>query len=410
MADYGNSAVKKIPVGGGAPVTLGAGFLHPSGVAVDAAGDVYVSDYGNNAVKKIPVGGGDPVSLASGFSHPEGLTVSDGNLYIADAGNNAIEEIPAGWTTAYSIFTGSGPYGVAISGAGNIYVANTGANSIEMIPAGGGTAITLGLGFKSPAGIVVDGAGDVYIADQGNNAIKEINPDGGFFIAQYLSSELAFNSNTGVISGEPTGLSSARTYTVTGHNTSGSVAATVKIAVIAYPYLSNLAVNVGTLSPAFNLNPASPSYSDAAGGAATIKVTPTTGEPGLTITVNGAAVASGTASAPNKLSPGANTILVVVTASDGVTKKTYTIIVGQGSNDAYLSHLSLNGGSVALTPSFVFKTLNYTASVPNSTMSITVKPSLLDATASVTVNGSPVANNTASGPIALGVGLSTTSA
>ena len=39
------------------PVTLGSGFLQPGGVAVDAAGDVFVADTFNNAVKEIGFGG-----------------------------------------------------------------------------------------------------------------------------------------------------------------------------------------------------------------------------------------------------------------------------------------------------------------------------------------------------------------
>lgn len=414
VADYGNDVVKKIPAGGGTPITIGTGFSEPMGLAVDNAGNVFVADYGNNLVKKIPAGGGAPIILGSGFSHPYGLAVDLlGDLFIADAGNNTIEEIWAGTTTPFGIFTASAPHGVAISPAGIIYVVNTGANNIEIT--GNGVAVTpatIATGFNSPAGIMIDGAGNVYIADEGNNAIKEIKPDGGYFISRFLPwgsyyTGLFLNSYTGVISGTPLTLSPPQNYTVTGYNISGSAAATLNIRVIAYPYLSNLAVNVGTLSPAFNAYPTSYSYSDAAGSAAAIKVTPATNEAGLTITVNGAAVASGTASGPITLSPGANTITVVVTAHDGVTKQTYTVTVGQGSNDAYLASLSLNGGSVGLSPSFAFKTLNYTASVPNSTSTVTVKPSLLDATAMVTVNGTAVANKTASSPIALAVGWNT---
>jgi NHL repeat len=36
-----------------ATITLGSGFNQPSGVAVDASGDVYIADYANNAVKEI---------------------------------------------------------------------------------------------------------------------------------------------------------------------------------------------------------------------------------------------------------------------------------------------------------------------------------------------------------------------
>ena len=95
-----------------------------------------------------------------------------------------------------------------------------------------------------------------------------------------------------------------------------------------------------------------------------------------------------------------------MTAQDGVTKKTYTLIVGRGSNDAYLSNLKVT--TATLSPAFAFKTLAYTADVPNTTSSVTVTPSLVDATASsLTVNGITVANKAASGAIALAAGPNT---
>src|SRR6202020_1234831 len=107
------------------------------------------------------------------------------------------------------------------------------------------------------------------------------------------------------------------------------------------------------------------------------------------------------------LNVGQNTVTTVVTAQDGVTTKTYTVTVTRApSTDAYLSNLKLT--TATLSPTFAFKTLSYTASVPNATSSVTVTPSLLDVTASsLTVNGTAVANKTASGAIALAVGSNT---
>jgi gliding motility-associated-like protein len=131
-------------------------------------------------------------------------------------------------------------------------------------------------------------------------------------------------------------------------------------------------------------------------------VTPTATDPTATIAVNGIGVSSGTASGAITLNPGANTVAIVVTAQDGVTQKTYTVTVGQGSNDAYLSNLTLQ--TATLSPAFAFKTSSYTASVTNTSSSVTVTPAVLQANATVTVNGTAVANKTASGPISLAVG------
>jgi hypothetical protein len=89
--------------------------------------------------------------------------------------------------------------------------------------------------------------------------------------------------------------------------------------------LSDLALSDGTLNPAFATNITS--YTADVGNATTsITVTPTLADPNATVTVNGAVVASGSASGPINLNLGANTISVVVTAQDGMTSTTYTIV------------------------------------------------------------------------------------
>jgi gliding motility-associated-like protein len=93
--------------------------------------------------------------------------------------------------------------------------------------------------------------------------------------------------------------------------------------------LASLVISNGTLNPAFSTNvtnyDAVVKYD-----VNTITVTPTATDSGATITVNGIAVASNSPSAPIVLIPGENTIDVVVTAEDGVTKETYTIAVYKG--------------------------------------------------------------------------------
>jgi streptogramin lyase len=58
--------VKKILAEGGYSrfYALGGGFADPYGVALDGAGNVYVSDTGNNAVKRLPNLGSAPTSSA----------------------------------------------------------------------------------------------------------------------------------------------------------------------------------------------------------------------------------------------------------------------------------------------------------------------------------------------------------
>ena len=90
--------------------------------------------------------------------------------------------------------------------------------------------------------------------------------------------------------------------------------------------LSSLTVSTGTLTPVFAVD--TTFYAVSVGSLqASITVTPTAADAVATITVNGTAVASGAASAPVLLSSTVTAITVVVTASDGLTTKTYSIDV-----------------------------------------------------------------------------------
>ena len=169
--------------------------------------------------------------------------------------------------------------------------------------------------------------------------------------------------------------------------------------------LSNLALSSGTLSPSFSANTTSYTAS-VANAVSAITVTPVTSSGFATVTVNGTTVASGSASGSIALAVGQNTITTVVTAQDGTTIKTYTVVVTRApSAVATLSNLALSSGT--LSPSFASGTTSYTASVANSVTAITVTPTVSDATATVTVNGTTVASGSASGSIALAVGQNT---
>ncbi|WP_311230734.1 MULTISPECIES: IPTL-CTERM sorting domain-containing protein [unclassified Acidovorax] len=166
--------------------------------------------------------------------------------------------------------------------------------------------------------------------------------------------------------------------------------------------LSALNLSSGTLSPVFASGTTSYVASLAA-GFSSITITPTAAANTSSITVNGVAVASGTASGAIPMNPGSNTVTVVVTAQNGATKSyTLNIIRALPSNDADLSTLSLSSGT--LSPAFAAGTTSYTASVGNATTSLTVTPTVADPTASVTVNGVATTSGNASGAIALAVG------
>jgi sugar lactone lactonase YvrE len=96
-AASGAGSALNIPAGSSFPLTLlfgGTNITSPNGVAVDAAGNVYVSDGTGNAVWEAPAVGlpTKPFTLSfTGLNAPAGLALdANGNVYVADSGNKQI--------------------------------------------------------------------------------------------------------------------------------------------------------------------------------------------------------------------------------------------------------------------------------------------------------------------------------
>ncbi len=144
-------------------------------------------------------------------------------------------------------------------------------------------------------------------------------------------------------------------------------------------------------------------YTASVGNAtASLTVTAAAADPTATVKVNGTTVSSGTASGPIALAAGATTTInILVTAQNGTTTRTYSIMVTRAPpNVADLSNLVANSGT--LTPVFASGTTSYAATVTNATTSMTVTPTAIDPKATIKVNGSAVTSGKASGPITLG--------
>jgi sugar lactone lactonase YvrE len=181
-----------------------AKFDTPRGVAADASGNLYVADTNNHRIRKVtPAGvvttlaGGtqgfaDGTGAAAQFNAPQGVAVdAAGNVFVADTGNNRIRKITsAGVVTSVDGTAYASPKGLAVDALGNLYVADTGNHRIQKIApdntvstvAGGTQGFSDGTGagalFNSPTGISVDAVGDLFVADAGNNRIRLITPDG----------------------------------------------------------------------------------------------------------------------------------------------------------------------------------------------------------------------------------------
>ncbi len=234
----------------------------------------------------------------------------------------------------------------------------------------------------------------------------------------------AYNQTTGVTTTLPDFTLSAGTgtpyaafsvpgvYTVTATDAyTGLITGTSSSFVVSPPSsnasLGSLTVSSGSLSPAFAAGTLS--YTDAvANSVNSISVTPTLADSTANVNVNGVASDSGFASTPIALAVGTNTITVAVTAQDGKTKLTYTIVVTRaplGSN-ASLSNLYLSN-SALLSPAFASGTLSYTAAVASSVNAISVTATLADSAATLTLNGVSLGSGQHSNDISLSLGPNT---
>ncbi|MGD9622008.1 MAG: serine/threonine-protein kinase PknD [Mycolicibacterium sp.] len=154
-----------------------AGLDHPDGVAVDAAGNVYVTDWGNDRVLKIPAGSDRQVELPfAGLKSPDDVAVDlAGSVYVADTGNNRVLKLPAGTETPIELpFAGlNTPKGVAVDSVGNVYVADTDSHRVLKLAAGTDNQVELPFaGVSYPWGVAVDNADNVYVTD--NNRVMKL--------------------------------------------------------------------------------------------------------------------------------------------------------------------------------------------------------------------------------------------
>jgi sugar lactone lactonase YvrE len=190
--------------GGNGSGTAANQLRTPYGVALDAAGNIYVADQINNRIQKFPanstsltngttVAGGN--GIGSGLNQlyrPYGVKLdAAGNIYVADGANNRVIKFPAGSTSATSgtiVAGGNGagsganqlstPANVAFDAAGNMYVCDFDNNRVQKFPAGSSSATSgvtvastgssVGTLLNYPISIYIDGSNRLFVADQHN--------------------------------------------------------------------------------------------------------------------------------------------------------------------------------------------------------------------------------------------------
>ena len=208
---------------------IGQGLRAPQGIAADAAGNVYVADSIAGMVVEITPGGLIKTAAGNTYSYeyqcpayvtpsdigtlicPGGVAVdSAGNLYVSDSGRGRIARItPQGDVTNLvgdgtpETYWGDGgkatdsaldaPLGVAVDNAGNLYISDSKNSRVRKVSIDGVITTVAGTGIPGhsgdggpavnaklmgPAGLALDASGNLYIADYADNRIRKVSTDG----------------------------------------------------------------------------------------------------------------------------------------------------------------------------------------------------------------------------------------
>ena len=215
--------------GGDGGPALQTPLSHPFGVAVDGAANLYISDTNNHCIRRMDAasgilttfagtcgrdgnyGGDGRPAVKAKLNWPNGVAVDGaGNLYISDTWNHRIRRMDAA-TGIITTVAGSGvkdygrhgvpavetylhtPMGLAVDDAGNLYIADSGSHRVRRVDAAsgiittvaGGTDVNGGYGgdggratrarLNTPKDVAVDGAGSLYIADTLNHRIRRVD-------------------------------------------------------------------------------------------------------------------------------------------------------------------------------------------------------------------------------------------
>jgi sugar lactone lactonase YvrE len=203
----------------------------PTYVASDVSGDIYISDTGNNCIRRVDTSGQMTVAVGKGAGNtctnassvttfdtgvlnPSGLALdAAGDLFVADTGHNCVRRLSAGatgianlqplpldnCTHLTTLSVAPTPAGLALDAAANLYIAINDATdgiyqiirssppytTVCLLSGAPSAAVatqclgtTNGVVLNAPLGLTIDPVNNLYIADSGNACVRKVSAAG----------------------------------------------------------------------------------------------------------------------------------------------------------------------------------------------------------------------------------------